>query len=80
MFGNPVASAGTEYTVGALYAEVSTNASKPLGGLGGPSPFCAPLQMYEATKKVSGDDLGPVSVSKDPPAWFKKRFGSHGIG
>lgn len=33
MFGDPVASAGTEYMVGALYAEVSTNASKPLGAV-----------------------------------------------
>lgn len=30
--------------------------------------------------EVSGEDLGTVNVSKDPPAWFKKRFGSHDIG
>lgn len=33
MFRNPFASAGTEYMLGALYAEVSTNATKPLGAV-----------------------------------------------
>lgn len=33
MFRNPVASVGTEYMLGALYAKVSTNATKPLGAV-----------------------------------------------